>query len=393
MKRILLLILLIPFLSVAQKPIKPSLPKAEKALRDGNYEEAKSIIDVTVTSEKFSNSAKAWYLKGLIYAALDTTSNEAAKSLIADPFPEAKAAFEKAYELDSKSGSFINGPEGFPMLIDQVNAYLAQSYFEKGIKEYSDTKDYKEAFKQMARTLYFVPEDTSVLMNAGLFFAPAAEENEKAIEYLRKYIQLGGTSSDAYVMIFSIYRDNIKDNDKALAVIKEAISAHPTNSEFPKFELDMYIRMDRLQEAREAMERQAVNDPTDKETRYFLGVINQQLEDNITARKWYDEAVNLDPKYFEPRLAIAELVYLEAKKIKHQMNQLGITAEDKKKKFELDNVLVENLKKALPYWEAAEKLSPDNEKVLDNLYSIYSDLDMQAQVSRIEKRMKALGLY
>ena len=53
---------------------------------------------------------------------------------------------------------------------------------------------------------------------------------------------------------------------------------------------------------------------------------------------------------------------------------------------------VEKLKVAQPYWEAAEKLSPDDAKVLDNLLAIYSDLDNQPQVARVTKRMKALGL-
>ena len=153
------------------------------------------------------------------------------------------------------------------------------------------------------------------------------------------------------------------------------------------------MKMNRLPEAKEAMEKQAANDPNDAETRYFLGVINQQLKDDVTARKWYDEAVKLNPQYLEARVAIAELVYLDAKKIRAEMNQLGITADDKKKRFELDKVLVEKLKVALPYWEACEKISPDDERVLDNLYSIYQNLDMQPQMARIEKKMKSLGLW
>lgn len=393
MKRLLLLAFIIPFVVAAQKPVKPSIPKAEKALRDGNFEEAKTIIDATVTNEKFANNAKAWYLKGLIYAGIDTTKNQQYKSLVADPFPEAKEAFDKAYALDKDKGSFINDPTGFPMLTDQVNSYFAQSYFEKGLAAYQDEKDYQKALLNVERTLYFIPKDTSVLLNAGLFFAPAAEENQKTLDFLRKYIELGGTSSDAYVMMFGVYRDKLKDNENALAIAKEAMAAHPENSEFPKYELDMYIKMGRLPEAKEAMERQAENDPNDHETRYFLGVINQQLNNNEEARKWYDESVKLDPNYLEPRIAIAELVFLDAKKIKAEMNQLGITAEDKKKRFELDKVLVEKLKVSLPYWEACEKISPDDERVLDNLYSIYTDLDMQTQMARIEKKMKSLGLW
>jgi len=60
--------------------------------------------------------------------------------------------------------------------------------------------------------------------------------------------------------------------------------------------------------------------------------------------------------------------------------------------MELDGVYVEKLKISLPYWEKAEKLNPSDEEVLNELYSIYSDLGNDAQIQRIEKRMKELGL-
>jgi hypothetical protein len=82
----------------------------------------------------------------------------------------------------------------------------------------------------------------------------------------------------------------------------------------------------------------------------------------------------------------------EAATIKKEMSNLGISAADKKKKLELDKVLVEKLKLALPYWENAEKMKPDDQEVLDTLSSIYIDLDMQEQIKRIEKRYKELGM-
>ncbi len=393
MKKFLLIAFLIPFALAAQKPVKPSLPKAEKALREGKFDEAKAIIDATVADPKFASNAKAWYLKGLIYGGIDTTKNEQYKSLVEDPFIEASAAFDKVKALDKgKTPSFVNDAGGFPMLTDNVNAFFAQSYFNKGLSAYQDAKDYKTALDYMEKTMYFIPNDTSVMLNTGLFFAPAAEDIDKTIAYLRKYLEMGGRSTDAYVMLFGVYRDKLKDNEKALEVAKEARAAHPNFAEFPKFELDMYIKMERLPEAKAAMEEQAKANPSDAETRYFLGVISQQMNDDVDARKWYDESVKIDPNYFEPRVAIAELVYFEAKKVKAEMNNLGISAEDKKKRLALDNVYVEKLKVSLPYWEVCEKLSPDEPKVLDNLYAIYVDLDIQAQAARIEKKMKALGL-
>jgi hypothetical protein len=85
-------------------------------------------------------------------------------------------------------------------------------------------------------------------------------------------------------------------------------------------------------------------------------------------------------------------MYSEAAAIKKEMSNLGISAADKKKKFDLDKVLVEKLKVALPYWESAEKIKPDDQEVLDTLYQIYTDLDMQEQIKRLNKRYKELGM-
>ena len=102
--------------------------------------------------------------------------------------------------------------------------------------------------------------------------------------------------------------------------------------------------------------------------------------------------LRIDPKYFEAQLYLAKLVYQDAAAIKKEMSTLGISADDKKKRFDLDKKLVEKLKIAQPYWEKAEKLNPDDQEVLDTLYSIYVDLDLQDQIKRIEKRYKELGI-
>jgi len=359
MKKIaIMLMFLAPFALMAQKEVKPSIANAEKALRAGKLDEAKAIIDITTSNQEFmvdkkgapsKNAAKAWYLKGIIYAGIDTTSVQQYKSLVPDGFPIAKEAFEKSKEIDKdKTSSFVNDEMGFPMLPTQVNAFLAQKYFDAAVKYYQEDKDYKKAFEYTERTLYFIPEDTAIMMNAGVFFGPSAEEWDKSIAYINKYHAMGGTNSDSYIQLFSIYRDQKKDNETALKVAQDMVKKFPNNKEYPKFELDMYVKMNRLPEAKEVMLKEAKENPGDKEARYFLGVISFELKDYVDARRWYEEAIKLDDKYLEPNLGLAELIYNDAKDVKNQMNQLGNSKDDFKKKVELDKVYQDELKVALP---------------------------------------------
>ena len=87
MKRITLLLLMLATVSLyAQKTPKPNVNKALNSWKEGKLDEAKANIDLATTYEKTMNDAKTWYYRGLIYASIDTTSNEAHKALATDAY-------------------------------------------------------------------------------------------------------------------------------------------------------------------------------------------------------------------------------------------------------------------------------------------------------------------
>jgi tetratricopeptide (TPR) repeat protein len=83
---------------------------------------------------------------------------------------------------------------------------------------------------------------------------------------------------------------------------------------------------------------------------------------------------------------------IDAKKTKSERDKLGITPNELTKRKELFVVLQKRYETALPYWERAEKIQPDNETVLYTLSEIYSALVMDDKAEKVNKRIKALGL-
>lgn len=401
MKRVLIVFAFISTAAWAQKEIKPNLPKAEKAWKDNKLDEAKAIIDVTTTSQEFMvdkkgnptrNAAKAWYLKGVIYAAIDTTKKAQYKTLEENPFKVAKEAFEKSKEIDKdKTASFINDPMGFPILTGQVSGYLGQAYFNKAIAAYQDDKNYQKAFEYMENTIYFVPNDTSVLMNAGVFFAPAAKETDKSILYIKKYIENGGKSADAYLVLFDNYINKKKDSDEALKVVQEARAKFPNNPDFPKYELNIYIAQKKYDLAKQMVEQSLKANPNDTESYFLLGQLREELNDVEGAKEAFNKALEIDPKHFESSVKLATIFWNDAKEIKDEMGKLGTSKAEMAKMQELDKQYVEKLKIYVPYLERCEKISPDDINVLYSLLSAYQDLDSQANVARVKKRLKTLG--
>ncbi|HNT49268.1 MAG TPA: tetratricopeptide repeat protein [Cyclobacteriaceae bacterium] len=402
MKKIVVLMFgVLPFVAFGQKEIKPNVANAEKALKAGKIDEAKAIIDITTASQEFmvdkkgapsKNAAKAWFLKGVIYAAIDTTKNEKFKSLAPEGFAVAKESFDKALQIDQdKTPAFLTDAAGFPLMNDQVNAFLAQSYFDKAIKAYQDDKDYKRAFDFTEKTMYFIPQDTSVLMNAGVFFAPAAEEFDKAVSLIKQYHAKGGKSADSYIVLVDIFYNKKKDTQEAIKLLQEAKKANPTNKDFAQTELSIYLNDKKYDVAKQMVEASLKEDPNNNDQLYLLGRLQQEMGESENAKKTYSKVLAADPKNFDAAAMLADLYWKDAKVEKDKMSALGNSKADLAKAMELDKIYVEKLKIALPYVEACEKISPDDVNVLYSLLTIYGDLDIQASATRVKKRLKTLG--
>lgn len=390
MKRLFLIMLLIPAVVFAQKQPKPNINKAHTLWKEGKLAEAKEIIDLATTYEKTKDDGKTWYYRGLIYASLDTTSSEDLKALAPDAMDVALESFAKADEL-AKGGSGYFVMDGTNILTkDQQINYWFSTYLNKGANAYQED-NLEDAIVNFEKAQKIYPKDTTAYLYAGIV-AMGLEKHDAAIENLNKYIELGGTSKDAYSSIYNIYNGPKEDKQKALEVVREAKEKFPDDATFPKVEIGLLIDLGKIDEAKAGLEKAIEREPDNKVLHFYLGYVNANLNNSEEAVKHYEEALRIDPKYFEAQLYLAREKYKPAAEIKKQMANLGISEADRKKKFELDKVLVGKLKDALPYWEQAERLNPSDQDVLDMLYSMYEDLGMQAQVSRIEKRYKELGL-
>jgi tetratricopeptide (TPR) repeat protein len=392
MKRITLLLLMLSTVFVyAQKSPKPNLNKALNSWKEGKLDEAKANIDLAATYEKTMDDPKTWYYRGLIYASIDTTSNETYKALATDAYKTALESFNKADELNKGDKElFITDANGLPILKSQQMQVWQGNYLNIGAAQYQE-EDLEGALKNFEKAQVINPNDTTAYFYAG-FVANSLEDYDKALANFKKYNELGGKSSDGYSIMININSGPKENKEEALKLVREAKAKFPANQDFPKVEIGLLIDLKRIDEAKAGLEDAIKKEPNNKILHFYLGYANASLNNVDEAKKNYEDALKIDPQYFEAALYLAKLMYSEAATIKKEMSNLGISAADKKKKFDLDKVLVEKLKLALPYWENAEKIKPDDQEVLDTLYGIYTDLDMQEQLKRIDKRYKELGM-
>ncbi len=392
MRRITLLVLMFAsVLAYGQKAVKPNLSKALKSFQEGKLDEAKTMIDLATTYEKTKDDGKTWYYRGLIYAALDTTSNATYKALAQEPFKTAVESFKKADELGKKDVEyFINEPNNIlPILKSTQLLALANYYLNKGAAQYQEDK-LEEALTNFEKTQAVISNDTTAYFYAG-FAANSMENYDKAIANFQGYIDKGGKSPDAYSSMINIYSTAKEDKLKALETARKAKEAFPNNSEFPKVEIGILIDLDRVAEAKTGLESAVAKDPSNKIFHFYLGYVNSKLEMFDLAKKNFEDALKIDANYFDAQYYLAQVYYIDADKIRAEMKNLGISAADKKKKADLDKLLVTKYQVALPYWEKAEKLKPSDVDVLDKLNVIYYFLGEDAKSARVSKLLKELG--
>lgn len=406
MKRaIFFMLMLVSAAASAQKQQKPNINKALKALQEGKLNEAKEMIDAATTYEKTMNDGKTWYYRGLVYAAIDTTSKAEFKSLDPEPFKVAMESFAKADQLGNvKNEYFVQAPGSIvPETKTQQLELLANTYLNKGITKFQDDQDFNGSLALLGKTKQIFETQLKTYANDTLTYyvealvANQAEMPELAIESVNKYLEKGGKSRDAYLILYQIYYSGPQeDREKALEVVRKGRKALPNNPDFPKMEIGLLIDMNKVDEAKTGLEEAIKKEPNNKILHFYLGYIHSKLENLEASRKSYQEALKIDPAYFEAQYYLANSYLAPVDKTSKELSNTGNTPKDSKRRSELVQQRVKEAEIALPYLEKAEKLNaPDKDteiEVLQKLALLYYYTADDKNADRIAKKLKALGV-
>ena len=379
-------ICLVAGFSYGQK--KPKINKAEKARSEGNLAEAKSIVDAAIEHEKTKDDGKTWYYRGLVYASLDTTSNPDYQNLVDNPLEIAMKSFAKADEIDPEgSNYYLTGPNGLPVLKDQQILQLSGHYINKGIQHYQDS-DYDKAVQAFEKTQMIMPEDTTGYINAALAARAAKDYDVVAENYYKLIEDLDYKSVDAFNFLIYYESSIQEDDEKALAVIRSAKKAFPNNLDFAKSEIAALKKMGKADEAMKGLNDAIENEPDNPDLYFTLGILHEELGNLDKARDAYENAVKIDPSYYDGVYNLAVIDYNKAVNLIREKNNLGISSADQKKAKEMQVQIENRLKTALPNWEKANELKPGDRTTLETLQYIYSQLGMNAKVMEIAEQLE-----
>jgi len=409
-----ILALTVGLLSIASFAQKNELKVVEKAIKKGEFKEAKATIATLESTEDSMDpkyKAKYFYLKGSAYS----------KSNI----QKAADAYNQLFDYEKSIGK----PKYTKLAKPQLNE-LIQTVSKKAVAQYGE-KNYKGATENFYLTYMLSPADTTFLYNAAIS-ASIAKDYDASLKYYKKLQEINytgittqylavnkatgkeedlGTKSNRNAMVkFGKYTkpsdktskskqsDIIKNigftyvslgkPELAVAALDEARKSDPKNLNLLLNQADMYIKLKQMDKFEELMIEAVKLDPTNANLFFNLGVVNAGENKFKEAIGFYNKAIELDPEYADAYMNLHVAIMSDEKAIIDEMNN---NLSNFKKYEELEGKQKDLYRKALPSLEKADSINRSIESVraLLNLYDILEMTEKADVLRPIFKEMRS----
>ena len=387
MKNIITLLacFLLVFSVEAQKKVKPpNIKKAKSLWSKGELVEAKTMIDIASEHEKTRNDGNTWYYRGLIYATIDTTSNEAFQALSDNPLEIAVASFEKAQKMAPEGTEYsIYDPINVVITTyeEQINKYYSH-YFQIAVNHY-EKDELLEASTNFELAGQVLKSDTSALINAA-YSAQGVEDEERASKLFIEAIERGARAITVYYNVIYPLNES-EDWQGALDWVTKAKELYPTDNSLGRFEVTSLLKLGRVDQAMVQLEEAIKNNPDEADLRFSLALLYDQTDRNEEALTFYQKVLEVDPNHYASNFNIAVIKFGFANELYKKLTQLTTSAEDRKTEQELLPQIKEGFSASLPYWEKCYEVKNDDVSSIQTLAFIYDFLKMKDKASVLNK--------
>jgi len=388
MKKLFLTVALL-LLVVGAYAQKKVLKEADKAFKKGELDAAIQLATQATQDPETGQTADPYTLLGGIYLQKFISGGK-------ESFEDAEKSFEwytKAMEVgDDKvdetimeeamlspadpnkvlGGEALGALEIF--LIDESNKALEVEDYEKSYK-----------FLELAtRIRSDVSKD---------FFVAYAADNagnaEVALEFYKKVVaseEEYENKNYAYNYVIQNQLDN-EQYDEALKNIKEAQAAFPEDNLYQQWEVDVLIKSNKMDEAIEGLKSLINAGGAEKNIYYMLAYLQWNNDEFAAALENAKKAIEMDPNYGDAIYVAGSAIYNQGAEL---MTQANAETDDDAKYKQLKEQALQKFKDAMPYFEKAIEIDPNDVYSLRPLSTIYDQLEMDAKRDAILDRLDKL---
>lgn len=355
-------------------------------MNDGQLAKAVEFIEPAIANESTAAKEKTWRYRGDIYRLIALGQDQALKSQFPDALDKAVESYLKATELDGKGAYKNENVRALGALqgasLNAGNEAFGSKNFEAAILNYARSERIAKAFGQT---------DTNAIFNSALAYESKGDA-ANAIKRYREAMEAGYKKPEVYRYIASLQRKG-DDLDGAIATIREGRAKFGDDKDLVLDEMSFLLLADRSEEAEEIVKLALSKDPNNATLYSVLGSLYDKkasdakeptamLEWYAKAEEAYKTGINKDPNFFDSHFNVGVLYNNRAAYEYEKCNAIKSDTEYAKCKKVADDIYLA----AIPFFEKAHELKPDDTQTIQQLMKLYARSGDQDKYGR----MKAL---
>ncbi len=366
-----------------------------------NFKMAKDEIKQALSNPETENDAKTWYVAGFLEnKQFETERNK--QILGQKPSDEVMySALMAAYNYFLKAAELDEMPNEKgkvkPKYIKSINQAFANdhSYFINGGAYYWDKQEYQKSYDMFHAyveipDLSFSKKDgyvkDSTYNMVQYYAALAASQIPNPALAVEKYKALQGTGykeNEVYQYLASEYLA-LNDSANFEQVLVEGVSKFPGEPYYVQTLINIYIGKGEFARAIDYLDNAIAQDPENAQFYDVKGRLLEQENKPEEAIALYNEAIAKNPEYAPAYGNIGRIYFNQAVEANDEAANIKDAREYNKAKADIVAPL---FKKALPFYEKAHALNPEEREYMVALRGIYYNLDMGAEYEKIEAKM------
>ena len=367
MKRLGFMLTLVAF-SASAMAQGTKVTSASSNIKYGELAKAKDAIEEAIVHEKTKGQAKTWMVRGDVYKAIADSKDPAKKALSATPTRIALDSYKKAIELDAKGS-----------LRKQINTQLSLMSFTviNAAYEFNDKKDLANALDCFEQSLAIdsltAPGkvDSAIVFNAGLI-ADQAKNVDKARYYYNRCIDIRYGGSQVFGLL-AILDKNLGDTAAYMATLERGMKVYPDDCNPLLVELiNHYISNNQADLALEYLAKAIEREKNNASFYFAQGSLLDKIGKPDEAKVSYEKAIEINPEYFDAWLNLGVQVYNKAVEMAKAAND--IPANKPKEYDAAIDAAYDQMNLAIPYFEKANKIKPEDVYTMQALKECYYKL-------------------
>ena len=388
---ILLVIALTANVMMAQKKDRTDAYMYNK---NGQYAKAMASIEKCINHDQFlgmkpNEQSQAWLYRAAIYQNIIQSDDENLKAQVPNALEIVYESLMKCLENESFCADEQNQME-----IGMRIASVMTAYYTQGADAYNNGQFAQAA--PLFKKAYDIAaslgggEQATEMLNLAATAALRAEDYNTALEYYNELKGNGKETAELYRHLASCY-NGLGQSEQAMEMINAGLALDPGDANLILEKVNAYLKEGKGAEAVADLQKLHELDPENAQLLFVLGTIygdenNKDVFDTEKAKQYYEQALAINPNYYDAIYNIGVLYTTMANKFIEQAND--ITGFSKAEQEQYNNLIEQAndlLRTGMPYLKQAYEAQPSDD-VKNVLRSIYVKLNMTDEVKALDGR-------